>query len=79
MTRRKPAAKQKRSPKRVRTVGTGCIAPRGIETRYDISPVSRWRWEKTGRLPPRDVFVGGIAIGWKPATIEQAERGPSQA
>jgi predicted DNA-binding transcriptional regulator AlpA len=47
-----------------------------METRYGISAPTRWRWEKDGKLPRRDVFVGGVAVGWRPSTIETAERGP---
>jgi hypothetical protein len=31
--------------------------------------------ERDGRLPPRDFFIGGVAVGWRPETIEAAERG----
>ena len=61
--------------KRARSVGTRCVWPSGVENRYDISPPTRWRWEKDGKLPARDVFVGGIAIGWRPETLEAADRG----
>lgn len=61
--------------KRARSVGTVCIWPRGVEQRYDISSPTRWRWEKQGRLPARDVFVGGKAVGWRPETLDAAERG----
>ena len=66
--------KSKRVRKHVRTAGTGCIWPRGVELRYDISPPTRWRWERDGRLPRRDVFIGGRPVGWKPSTIEGAEQ-----
>jgi predicted DNA-binding transcriptional regulator AlpA len=49
--------------------------PSGVEARYGISGVTRWRWERTGKLPPRDVFIGGKAAGWRPETLEAAERG----
>jgi predicted DNA-binding transcriptional regulator AlpA len=65
--------------KKVRPDGTACIKPRGLETRLGISPPTRWRWEKGGQLPPRDVFVGGRAIGWRPSTLEESERGPARA
>jgi predicted DNA-binding transcriptional regulator AlpA len=61
--------------KRARSVGTRCVWPSGVENRYDISAPTRWRWEKDGKLPARDVFVGGIAIGWRPETLEAADRG----
>jgi hypothetical protein len=67
--------------KRARSVGTGCVWPLGVQKRYDISAPTRWRWEKLGLLPARDVFVGGKAVGWKPETLETADRGrqPDQA
>ena len=54
--------------------GTGIIYPAGIQERYDISAVTRWRWEKAGRLPARDLFIGGVAEGWRPETIEASEK-----
>ena len=56
--------------------GDAVIWPRGIEERYGISSVTRWRWERSGRLPPRDVHIGGRS-GWRPETLERAERGGS--
>lgn len=53
--------------------GTAVTWPAGVEQRYDIKPVTRWRWERDGKLPPRDVFVGGRS-GWRPETLEQFER-----
>jgi hypothetical protein len=53
--------------------GTAVVWPKGVEQMYDISPPTRWRWEKNGRLPPRDVNLGG-KTGWKPATLAAAER-----
>lgn len=61
--------------KRVRAIGTRCVWPGGVELMFDISPATRWRWERIRKLPPRDVFVGGKAIGWKPETLEAAQRG----
>jgi hypothetical protein len=52
--------------------GTGVIWPKGLEIRYDIGPVTRWRWEKSGRIPPRDVNLGG-KTGWRPETLAAAE------
>lgn len=49
--------------------------PRDLEIRYAISAPTRWRWEGTGKLPKRDVHVGGVAKGWHLRTIEAAERG----
>ena len=65
-----------RAPKRMRTFGTRCIWPRGLLERYGVSAPTLWRWERTGKLPERDVYIGGRAVGWRPETIERAERGP---
>jgi hypothetical protein len=52
--------------------GTSVIWPRGVEERYGISAVTRWRWEHTGKLPARDVSIGGRS-GWRPETLAAAE------
>jgi hypothetical protein len=64
-----------RNHKRSRSAGTACVWPRGVELRYDISAPTRWRWERLGLLPARDVFVGGKPVGWKPETLDTADRG----
>jgi hypothetical protein len=53
--------------------GTVVVWPSGLEERYGISAPTRWRWEKRGLLPPRDVSVGG-RTGWRPETLAQAEK-----
>src|SRR5258708_5959384 len=58
--------------RRAPLAGSAVIWPSGIEVRYNISAPTRWRWEKSGRLPARDVNVGG-KTGWRPSTIEAAE------
>ena len=63
-----------RRPKSSAGAGTRVIWPGGVQERYGISKPTRWRWEKTGRLPPRDVNLGG-KTGWRPETLEAAERG----
>lgn len=62
--------KHKRAPR----AGTAVIWAKGCEARYGISAPTRWRWERIGRLPPRDVNLGG-KTGWRPETLERAERG----
>jgi hypothetical protein len=57
--------------------GTAVVWPAGLQVRLGISSITRWRWERDGKLPARDVFVDGVAIGWRPATLEAAERGPA--
>jgi predicted DNA-binding transcriptional regulator AlpA len=64
-----------RKPKRPRLSGTAVIYPRGLEARYGWSSPTRWRAERDGRVPKRDVFIGGEAVGWRPETLEAAERG----
>jgi hypothetical protein len=51
------------------------VYPRDLEVRYSITSATRWRWEKTGKLPARDVFIGGVAEGWRPETLDSADRG----
>jgi hypothetical protein len=69
-------ATEQKSSKRVRpTVGTNVIWPHGLQLRYGVSGMMIWKWQKDGKLPARDVFVGGRAFGWKPETIERAEQG----
>jgi hypothetical protein len=62
-------------PKRAPTAGTRVIWPAGVEQRYGIAPVTRWRWERAGTLPARDVNIGG-RTGWRPETLDEAERTP---
>jgi hypothetical protein len=52
--------------------GTVVVWPSGVQERYGISAPTRWRWEKLGLLPPRDVSIGG-RTGWRPETLAQAE------
>jgi predicted DNA-binding transcriptional regulator AlpA len=54
--------------------GTNVIWPAGLQERYGISAPTRWRWEKVGRIPPRDVHLKNGKSGWRPETIEAAER-----
>jgi hypothetical protein len=60
-------------PKRAPTEGSHVVWAAGAERRYGITPVTRWRWERAGRLPPRDVSIGG-RTGWRPETLDAAER-----
>lgn len=46
--------------------------PRDLEQRYAISAPTRWRWERRGVLPPRDVHLG-TRSGWRLETIERLE------
>ena len=67
-------------PKKIgKRQGTAVIYPAALEARYDISAPTRWRWEKTGKLPKRDFFIGGAAVGWKPETIAASETAPASA
>jgi predicted DNA-binding transcriptional regulator AlpA len=49
--------------------GISVVWPKGLEDRLGISAPTRWRWERAGKLPKRNVTVGG-KTGWKPATLE---------
>jgi predicted DNA-binding transcriptional regulator AlpA len=53
------------------------IYPQGVEQILDVSKPTRWRMEREGRLPARDVFIGGVAVGWKPETIDRALSTPN--
>jgi predicted DNA-binding transcriptional regulator AlpA len=57
-------SKAKRAPRE----GSAVVWPKGVEERYGISACTRWRWEKQGRLPARDVSIGG-KTGWKPQSL----------
>jgi hypothetical protein len=50
------------------------IYPFELERRRGWSPVTRWRRERDGLLPPRDYFEGGKPVGWLLSTIEADER-----
>jgi predicted DNA-binding transcriptional regulator AlpA len=66
-------------PKRVNTGlrdGEEIIWARGVRERYGISSPTLWRWEKSGRLPRRDVSVGApgkTRVGWRRVTLEMWE------
>jgi predicted DNA-binding transcriptional regulator AlpA len=53
------------------------LRPVAIEQRYGVSGPTRWRWEKSGRLPPRDVFLNGKPWGWRESSLVAAESGRS--
>lgn len=74
---RKPAS-DGQATRKLSGGGTEVIWPRGLQERYGISDVTRWRWERENKLPPRDVFVGGRS-GWKPATLAAYESGQRHA
>ena len=40
------------------------IWPSGLRDRYGVAGPTLWRWERAGKLPTRDVFVAGRAVGW---------------
>jgi hypothetical protein len=68
-----PDTRVKRAP----LEGTRMVWPAGVEARYGITSVTRWRWERDGKLPKRDVTIGGIARGWRPETLAAAEGEPA--
>ena len=51
-------------------VSAAIFWPREVEDFLGISAPTRWRWERAGKLPPRDAHIGGVAIGWHRSTIE---------
>jgi predicted DNA-binding transcriptional regulator AlpA len=52
--------------------GDVVIWPAGVRARYGISAPTLWRWEHSGRLPPRDFRVGD-KTGWRRETLAAAE------
>jgi predicted DNA-binding transcriptional regulator AlpA len=73
MKSKKRMPKAARKPKTPRLAGSAVIYPRGLEERYGWSAPTRWRAERDGRVPPRDFFIGGRAVGWRPETLAAAE------
>jgi hypothetical protein len=67
------SAKKLLKPQRAPAPGIA-LSPAEVEHRYRVSNTTRQRWERQGRLPPRDFYVGGKATGWLMTTIERAER-----
>ncbi len=67
--RKRKAEAEDRRKRPAPITGTAVTWPSGVEQRYGISAVTRWRWERDGLLPPRDVHVGG-RDGWRPETLE---------
>jgi|GEM_PF-3186681 len=65
--------KSRRGPRE----GSAIVWPKGIEEQLGVSAPTRWRMERDHRLPPRDAFIGGEAVGWKPSTIEAMLAGKS--
>jgi hypothetical protein len=61
---REAAVRSKRPP--------GVIWPGDLERFYGISLSTRWRWERQGQLPARNVFVGGG--GWLADTLPDVAR-----
>ena len=61
--------------RKCRREGSRVVWPAGVCERFGIKPVTRWRWERDGRLPKRDAFVNGVAVGWRPETLDAAARG----
>jgi len=50
--------------------------PRDVQQLFGVTNATRWNWERSGKLPARDVYMRGEAVGWYATTIEAAMRGP---
>ena len=73
-------AKKRGLQLRVRpSAGSGVVWPLGVQQHFGITAVTRWRWERAGKLPARDVYLDGQAIGWRRETLDRAEAGPNAA
>jgi predicted DNA-binding transcriptional regulator AlpA len=72
-TRADLPADNPRSPSQPRL--SQIVRPVDVSNAYGVCGVTRWRWEKTGRLPPRDAYLNGEAVGWKRETIEAVMAG----
>src|SRR5436853_7172201 len=84
MTKKRGGHKPKlaRKPTHVvrwRTSGTNVVYPRGVQEMLGIAPQTVWRMEKDQRLPPRDFFVRGVPVGWKPQTLAASFEEPAQS
>jgi hypothetical protein len=55
------------------------LTPAEVEHRYRVSDTTRMRWERLGKLPKRDFFIGGKPRGWLLETILRAERNEKPA
>jgi predicted DNA-binding transcriptional regulator AlpA len=44
--------------------------PIDLERHLSISTPTRWRWERAGKLPPRDAYINGEPVGWLRSTID---------
>ena len=43
------------------------LGSRYFQRKYNVSPVTVWRWQKSGRLPAPDAVIGGHNF-WNPGT-----------
>ena len=70
------AIKHPRIRRRCRPLeGSRIVWPGGVAERYGVTHYTVLRWEKSGQLPPRDVYIGGRPMGWRPETLDAADSG----
>jgi hypothetical protein len=50
------------------------LRPLDLAHRYRVADFTVLRWEKAGRLPPRDYIKSGKPRGWMLETILKVER-----
>ncbi len=55
------------------TTNTTFVWPIDLARRYRRDPITVWRWQRNGKLPPPDIEIGGRK-GWRLSTIEDFER-----
>jgi len=70
MARPSKPLKPRRAPK-----PSVALLPKEVAIRYRIADYTRSRWEREGKLPKRDFFIGGKPRGWKLETLLRAEAG----
>jgi predicted DNA-binding transcriptional regulator AlpA len=76
---RATSKRRKRKPQLKKTLPFAdrvVLKPGDVQLLYGISNPTRWRYERNGLLPKRDVHIGGKPIGWYRSTLDAAARGP---
>jgi predicted DNA-binding transcriptional regulator AlpA len=73
---RQPRQQQARADRTASTPRRHLIRPTTLSSLLNQNPATTYRQERAKKLPPRDVFIAGRAVGWWSTTIEQVLRRP---